>query len=393
MISFRDLWHRIETGVIVTFITALIWLYAEGESVRSDSAAATLRFVPAAGQTLAISPRQEQVRVTYRSSTRLQQQFQRMLSQPIEIPLEPTADDQEQNIALRDRLVNHPAISGKGIEIISVDPEALFVRVQKLTSVELPVVVVPGDVRLSGTAVVSPATVELRLPDRAAAIVANSHVEVRLNDINDDLEPGQSQTVSLPVVLPPMFPREATATPSQVEVTFTPARRSQTLTLPYVRIMVQAPPRLLGRYEIRLRDDLLVLPEPVEVVGAPEKIDTLRAGPDNVVAVLRFTAEELAGGITSKPAELLLPDGVTARSVPPRLSFQIIDHQPNGSGVSPTTPANPPSVPATSAPAATTPAATTPDATTPKANAGGDSDADPKPDTEIQAATPGASND
>lgn len=337
--KLSDLWHRIETGVIVTFIACLIWLYAEAESIRTDSAAATLRFVPAAGQTLAISPRQEQIRIYYRSSTRQQQRFQQRLGEPLDIPLEPDPDSPTQMIALRDRLMNHAAIRGQGVEVLRVDPEALFIRVQKLASIELPVAVVPGNVPLSGSAVVSPATVEVRLPDRAAATLANSRVEVRLDEISDELEPGQSRTVTLPVVLPSVFPREATATPSQVEVTFTPARRSQTFTLPHVRIMVQAPPRLLGRYEVRLNDDLLVLPEPIEVIGPAEKIEALRNSADAVVAVLRFTAEELAAAITSKPVEVLLPDGVTARTVPPRLNFQIIDHQATGNGAAtPTSP-------------------------------------------------------
>lgn len=340
--KLSDLWHRIETGVIVTFIACLIWLYAEGESIRTDSAAATLRFVPAAGQTLAISPRQEQVRVFYRSSTRQQQRFQQRLGEPLDIPLEPDPDSPTQMIALRDRLISHPAISGQGVEILRVDPEALFIRVQKLAAIELPVAVVAGNIPLSGSAVVSPATVQVRVPDRAAPGLANSRVEVRLDEITDELEPGQSRTVTLPIVLPAQFPREATATPNQVEVTFTPARRSQTLTLPHVRIMVQAPPRLLGRYEVRLNDDLLVLPEPVEVIGPAEKIESLRNSADAVVAVLRFTAEELAAGIASKPVELLLPEGVTARTVPPRLNFQIIDHQAGGNGApTPTAPVGP----------------------------------------------------
>jgi hypothetical protein len=339
MMKLSDLWHRIETGAIVTFITLLIWLFAEGESVRTDSVAVTLQFTPPVGQSVAISPRQEQIRLTYRASTRQQQQFQQRLREPLEIPVEPDPDRPLRSISLRDRLRSHPAIDGQGIELITVDPEALLVRAQKLTRVTVPVAVVPGTLRLSGSAMVNPSHVELLVPDADAAAAAYARVEVQLDQIATALPPGQSHTLTLPVTLPQSLPPEADATPAQVEVTFTTAGRTEALTLPHVRIMIQAPPRLLGRYEVRLRDDMLVLPEPIEVVGPVERIETLRATPDIVVAVLRFTAEELASAIQSKTVELNLPEGVTARTAPPRVSFAIIDRQ--SAAAEPTTNAEP----------------------------------------------------
>lgn len=327
MSKISDLWHRIETGVIVTFITVLIWLFAEGESVRTDSVTVTLQFTPPVGQTVSISPRQEQIRFTYRSATRQQQRFQERLREPLQIVVEPDPERPLRSISLRDRLRTHPAVEGQGIELVTVDPEAMLVRAQKLTRVNLPVLVVPGTLRLSGTAVVNPPQVEVLVPEADAAAVAHARVEVQLDQITADLVPGQSHTLTLPVTIPNSLPSAVAANPEQVEVTFTPASRAQALTLPHVRIMIQAPPRLLARYEVRLRDDMLVLPEPIEIVGPAEKIDVLRAAPDAVVAVLRFTAEELASGIQSKPVEMNLPDGVAARTVPPRVNFDIIDRQ------------------------------------------------------------------
>lgn len=345
MMKFSDLWHRIETGVIVTFITVLIWLFAEGESVRTDSVAVTLRFVAPVGQTVAVSPRQEQIRLTYRSSTRQQQRFQERLREPLDIIVEPDPERPLRSISLRDRLRSHPIVDGQGIELVTVDPEALLVRAQKLTQVSMAVAVVPGSIRLSGSAVVSPAQVEVLVPEADAEAAGRARVEVQLDQMAADLTPGQSHTLMLPVTLPPTLPPEASASPAQVEVTFTPASRAQALTLPHVRIMIQAPPRLLGRYEVRLRDDMLVLPEPIEIVGPSEKVEVLRAAPDAVVAVLRFTAEELASGIQSKTVELNLPEGVSARTVPPRVNFDIIDRQsaapPASAPAAPAPPAGP----------------------------------------------------
>jgi len=46
------LWHRLETIIVVTVITVLIWLYAEGENVQRYTRSVMVQFVPPPGQTL-----------------------------------------------------------------------------------------------------------------------------------------------------------------------------------------------------------------------------------------------------------------------------------------------------------------------------------------------------
>ena len=67
--SIRGLCDKIETFCVVTLITCLVWLYAEGENLVQYSQPVRVRFVGPVGTDLAITPRELiNVDITFRAS-------------------------------------------------------------------------------------------------------------------------------------------------------------------------------------------------------------------------------------------------------------------------------------------------------------------------------------
>ncbi|MCC7204483.1 MAG: hypothetical protein IT441_05340 [Phycisphaeraceae bacterium] len=326
------LWRKIETFFIVTFVTCLVWVYAEGESARTGRVTATLQFVSSAGQTLAIEPAERVVELQYRCSTSEEQRLRELVRRPLGIEIR--SDQQAESVksvSLRDRILTDTAIGQMGVQIVSVDPEAVELRVRELEKVSLPIVASPGKLRLAGPATVEPGQGTVLAPKSLAPLLEGARLTVRLDQTNQPIEPGKEYKFKLPIEPPDVLTGSGVMIePARAEATFSVVSSSQTYTLEHVRIMMVVPPRLFTRYDVVLKDDLLVLSEPVEVVGPSDKIEQLRAGPDRVVALLRLSAEDLAKGITSSQVELTLPEGVTTRLPAPRLNFEIVPRKAEG---------------------------------------------------------------
>ncbi|MCC7146065.1 MAG: hypothetical protein IT443_06430 [Phycisphaeraceae bacterium] len=328
-------WEKAENLIIVTVVTALIWLYAEGESVRSGTATLTLRFVPPAGQTLAIDPAERRVELEYRCSTSEEQKLKELVRNPVPIVVRPDPTAAVRSVSLRERVASDSPIAALGLEVVAVQPEAIELRVRELERVELPIVVVTGQKRLTGPPVVEPAKAAVQLPRDLSRQSEGTQLRVMLDDVTETLEPGREYKIALPIRPPPQLGSEVKVDPARAEVTFSVSSRTRTLSLSSVRVMIMGPPREMARYEVILRDDLLFLPDAIEITGPNDKIEQIAGKPDQIVAVLRLTAEELTQRISNKQVEIPLPEGVTTRLPPPRVNFTIEPRA--GGGMSPAT--------------------------------------------------------
>jgi len=320
-------WARVESVVIVTVVTVLIWLYAERESVRRGELTAQVRLIAPVGQNLAINPDRFNVTIAYRCSTSQEQRLKNAVAEPLNLEVEADPTDSFRFISLRERIIRNPSIAGLGIEIDNVTPEGQQVSIVRLTTVRMPIRVNAEEYELEGPPTLEPDEAEVQLPLVAAAAAADQHLEVRLRDADGVITPGQTYRKRLPIVAPPQLPPPSKIVPQAADVSFTIATQTQQLTLKSVRILIAAPWKLLAEYSVELPNDLLVLPEPVEVTGQSDKIQKLAEAPDQVVAVLRLTGEDFARGITSKPVEIVLPEGVTTARPAPKLDFKIVPRQ------------------------------------------------------------------
>jgi hypothetical protein len=347
-------WERVESVVIVTAVTVLIWLYAERESIRRGELTAQVRLTAPVGQNLAINPDRFNVTIAYRCSTSQEQRLKNAVAVPLSLEVEADPADSFRFISLRERIIRTSPIAALGIEIDNVTPEGQQVSIVRLTTVRLPIKVIADDYELEGPPTIEPDEAEVQLPLSAAASAADQHLEVRLSDVDQSLKPGQTYRQRLPIVAPPQLPPPSKITPQAAEVSFTIATQTEQLTLKSVLIVLQAPPQLTTEYSVELPNDQRVLPEPVELTGQSDKIQKLAENPNQIVAVLRLTSDDFARGITSKQVEIdNLPEGVTTIRPAPRLEFKIVPRQnPNATpapslGPAPLTPTPAPAEPAT----------------------------------------------
>jgi len=330
----RDSWFEsIETYLIVTVITAMVWLYAEGENARSYSdVAVQVRFVSPPGADLAITPDQEQtVKLSFRSSTGAFQNLTRLIAQgPIELPVSVSASGEPEQSVVLEPLLLESALGDIGISDLTVQPEVMPVRVEQMVTVPLPVSVRTGDVRLAGPPQVEPLQVSARLPSSLANGQRPPRLEVRLDSTDlTALEVNVPHTLDLPLQLPARLAgSRVTLDQATARVTFTIRKQSDSYTIPLVPILVVGPPSQMADYELTLDENLRVLRD-VRVSGPSDAIERIRSGDTQVVAQFRLTASDLEQQVTSAPLTLTLPQGVQAEGVVPAISFTIAPRTPS----------------------------------------------------------------
>jgi len=315
-----------ETYLIVTVITVMVWLYAEGENVRSYSGVtAQVKFVAPPGADLAITPGQPRsVELSFRSSTGAYANLTRLIDAgPIELPVRANGDDPEQSIVLP-QLLADTQLGSMGLSDLTTQPEVMTVRVEPMVSVNLPVSVRAGDVRLAKPPQVEPLEVAVRMPRSLADGPRLPRLEVRLDNTDlTALEVNVPHNLELPLQLPPQLEgQQVSLAQNTARVEFTIRKQTDSYTIPLVPILVLAPPSQMAAYELSIDENLRVLRD-VEVTGPSDAIERIRSGEASVVAQFRLTASDLEQQITSAALTLTLPDGVQAESAVPSISFEI----------------------------------------------------------------------
>src|SRR5688500_11942303 len=110
------MWQTIKTLVLVTVVTCLVWLYAEGENVKPRAIDADVRLVAPAGQPLLVTPGEpRRVRVMMRCSNTKFAEVERWIrAGPISVTVHPEAGagtaEGRQVIDLRERLASASAL-------------------------------------------------------------------------------------------------------------------------------------------------------------------------------------------------------------------------------------------------------------------------------------------
>lgn len=323
----------IETFIVVTVIAMLIWLYAEGESVKETTDyEVTVRFT-SEGQDVLIEPVDRQVLISFSASTGQVQLLDDLLKRgdgAIDIPLvdqSASTGSPLQKVVLKERL-GTILQSGPGIEITQVDPAVVDVSVQQMARIRLPVEVRRPDVQLASDMTVTPPQVSVRLPASAAPAAEGEKLIARLDLV--DLSGRAANTehiIDVPLELPPSLSGQPIEWPiKSVEVRFKIERPTATHTLTTVPIHISVPPLLLKQYTIDLPPDKLVLTD-VKLSGQAKAIDLIRAGEFKVWAQVVPTADDLEAQLREDaeplPLGFHLPPGVRLESQPERVRLKV----------------------------------------------------------------------
>lgn len=307
--------EKLETGAIVTVITVLVWLYAEGENIVERQQRMSVRFVPPAGQDLAIVPQDPlEVVATVRGSTGEISALDDALIDGVRIEVAPQGNGagSSQTIVLKDAL-SRSAVGGMGVNILDTDPPTKSVRVEQLVTRKFAVVAAPPKrLKLAGTPEFSPAEVSLRVPrslaDRYAGLTVAAHMDA-LDESEYDVN--TSVTAQVPLELPSELRSPWTELERQtVQATFTIRKQTETTTLPTMRIRLNIDPLLLREYEIEPDSDVVL--RDVRLSGPSDAIQAIVDGRTQVWAELRPTRDQVERGVTSLAPVVVAPPGVSS---------------------------------------------------------------------------------
>ena len=136
--------QKIETYVIVTIITVLIWLYAEGSTIRPYEDFLTLNFISASGTPLVIDPESYMVEISYKCRKDVVDQIKDLAANPIELKVIENPDSSEIVLLMKDRLMADDSPLAKlGINLETVDPKTITLAVEPLVTRPVEIQLIP----------------------------------------------------------------------------------------------------------------------------------------------------------------------------------------------------------------------------------------------------------
>lgn len=317
---------QVKTTVLVTLVTALIWIFAEAESLTKKTVRVEvlLESEPESDRLVDIPDGQgwqKRVDVVFEGSTAAVTEAEAVFRRPVR--LRPgmegvPSDPGEQTVDFYAALREWPELRSRGVTIVRVDPPNVRIRVDQLVSREVKVIAeVPGS-ELDGQPEIKPGTVTLRLPaSEAGALTATSAVRARVSPESvTKLVPGRRETVSNVVLeLPPELQgsRRVRIDPNRAEVSLTLRSRAAALTLPNVPVSIVLAAGEYARWDITVPDEDRFITD-VKVTGPVDLIDQVKRADVTITAQVLLSFEELERGITSKD--------VVFSSIPPAADLQ-----------------------------------------------------------------------
>jgi hypothetical protein len=326
----RGVWHIARNIIVVTSLTVLVWLFAEGESLRTVQVQTDMIMTsePASGRVIDLTEpgygsSRATVLVEVEGSNAATDAAERILRKPLKIipgvagvPLEKG----EHTLSLREVVRQHPEVRGRGVTIKRVEPATLRVYIDQIETRSVKVVPSVAAEELEGAAELRPSMVTLRLPSRFAAKLSEATIATaRIS--SESLAPlarGRRHTLTgVPIALP----AEVTDDPHTVleqtraDVTLTLRTRTRSVKIASVPVHIRIAPGELGNWDIDIPEQDRFLVD-VTLSGPAEAIQAIEDKTAQVIATLPLSFEELERQIPSKEVIFTdLPAGVRAEAI------------------------------------------------------------------------------
>lgn len=308
--------ERVKRFALVTVMAALIWAFAEGESLQTQRAVAEIDFPALTGETWATRVAEGQnwrgrVELELEGPTAGLDELESVLRRPLAfapgIEGLPT-ETGEYTLDLRQALRAHPEFRSRGVAVVGAEPNTVRVRVQELATVAVPIRVEAPAAELEGAAeLVGVDEAVVRLPAEAAAELQGGEAWMVARVNPEDLAALQERVRSTVRVRLTPGPRLEAAPlfgiePQQVEVRLTVRSKTETTVLTTVPVDLRLPSTELGRWEVVIPQEDQTLRD-VTVTGPSDVIDRIEAGTLPVRAYVRLSYDDLERGVTVKRAE------------------------------------------------------------------------------------------
>jgi hypothetical protein len=305
--------QQVKIYTLVTLISVMVWVVAEGQTLQRQSTEVTLGFVGTQQYATAVETPgwSGRVEVTFEGSASSVKAIEALLREPL--TLSPgqdglPTDDGVHTIDLRASLRGHSRLRDSAIAIAGVEPRSVAVKVTGLERIEQTIeVVLPEGVEASSISV-NPATVMLSAP--TGTLAGASPPRVVLDPaVLAGLPQGRAVTLSdQPIRLSGLVGVRMEPTTAQVILEL--RTRTDQLVIPSVPVALQMPAIEATRWIVEVPDAERVIRN-VTLIGPASAIESYRKGERELIAVVRLGFEELETGITSKRAEFPgLPAGV-----------------------------------------------------------------------------------
>ncbi|MBL9001983.1 MAG: hypothetical protein JNK25_12695 [Phycisphaerae bacterium] len=336
--------HRTRNFLGVSLIAALIWVFAEAESLRPAEAQPECYFAPQPGSDRTIDiieagengANRVRARVDLVGSTLAIDAAERIFRKPLTfspgmdgVPKEPG----EHTINLLEAIRQHPELRNRGVTIKRVEPSSVKVFIDQLISMSVQVSVnVPTDLT-EGVSEVKPAVVTLTLPrSEAALLTPQSTAIARVEPASlASLTPGRRQSLAgVAVQLPAEIAdsNHARLDPVRVEVLLTPRSQSRSIRIASVPIHLRVAPGEFGKWDIDIPEQDRFLTD-VTITGPGPAIKQIEDRVTPLIATLPLSFEELETGISSKEAVFAdLPAGARAEVANRTVRLRITRRQP-----------------------------------------------------------------
>jgi hypothetical protein len=306
------MWGHIRTILLVTVVAALVWVFAEADTLREQKAGVALSLRVPTGVALVMEASTE------RGPTQ---------EVSVDAVLEgPTASIERVIPALRETVIVSPGMEGlpatpgtfdvdlaqvlrglpllvdAGVGVRRTDPATVKVRIDELVEVELPVRV-EGEGDFQSAPVCTPPKVRVFAPRSEAANLSPSSAAVVTLETQAvaRLVPGRAETLSaLKVGLPAEIANSARARiePSRVDVTATVRSRTAEVIVARVPVAVRVAPQDFGAWLIDVPEAERFLVD-VKVIGAPEVLAQIQNRTIPLVATVSLSYAELERAVTT----------------------------------------------------------------------------------------------
>ena len=310
---------RIRTILIVSILAVVVWLFAEAESLGEDEVSARIEFPPPAATSLLVrsDPPNPTVKVGLRGGKAALQRARSVLEAPIRLePGRGVPDtDAARVIDLADALRRNQALAETRVTIEYVRPPTLEVTVETLQTRAIEVRPDLPDLQTEALPVVTPPTVEVRLP-RSLAERLDETIVARARPVSEQngapLAPG-AHSITAPVQLPSTLHGQpgVSLLTDRVRVEFTVVSTLVTETLPAVPVQILLAPTEANEWFVTMDAEDQILS--VELTGPRAIMSELKSDSVNasIVAILYLSDIDLQSGVTAKSVSFaLLRDGI-----------------------------------------------------------------------------------